>query len=506
MSDRGFRVALVTSGGGCPRWMWNALQAAGERAKVVRVLDVAPARRANLPWVIEAYAKWERSRYLPADSLAALVSLNGLAATSSRPGETSTRSNDSQPLGPGDADVVLVSPGVDESQVVTSGLPVWSFRFGPSDRNDALPGFWEVAERSLSMVSLVERRPGETSARVLETIVGRTDVRSWVRNQLGIMAKASDLLERWLPPQPGRAERTSTAVNVAERSEGATETKGSTTAVIRLLGRFAAYACASAVTFPQWQLAIAKPQKLAVLGDVELVKPPRDRFWGDPFLFERNGTLHVFVEEYLYSKGKGHIAMLSRDPSGQWSEPMTVIERPYHMSYPLVFEHGGELLLLPETTAAGRIELYRCVDFPSRWELDKILIDNFAGVDATLLEQDGVWWMFVDSRDELYIYRADSPRGPWIPHRRNPVKSDARSSRPAGRIFRAGDDVIRPSQDCSIQHGRQVVFNKIVRLSLDEFEEVEIGRLRTPWNGSPCHTYDHTESVVAVDRLVNRRR
>ena len=92
------------------------------------------------------------------------------------------------------------------------------------------------------------------------------------------------------------------------------------------------------------------------LSDPEVLTPPPDRFWCDPFLLQRDGALHMFVEEYLYESGGGHISMLSRSASGNWSEPRTVLERPYHMSYPFIFEHEGELLMLPETTAAGRID------------------------------------------------------------------------------------------------------------------------------------------------------
>jgi hypothetical protein len=199
--------------------------------------------------------------------------------------------------------------------------------------------------------------------------------------------------------------------------------------------------------------------------------------------------------------------MLSRSSSGKWSKPSTVLERPYHLSYPFVFEHDGELLMLPETTAVGRVELYRCGRFPDRWELDTVLVDNFAGADATLWFQDERWWMFVDLKNELYILYSDSLRGPWRSHRGNPVKSDSRSSRPAGRIFRSGEDVIRPAQDCSVQYGRDVVFNKITRLTVGDFEEVEIGRLATPWNvHTGCHTFNQLDGITVVDRLVQRRR
>ena len=87
------------------------------------------------------------------------------------------------------------------------------------------------------------------------------------------------------------------------------------------------------------------------------------------------------------------------------------------------------------------------------------------------------------------------------------MKSDSRSGRPAGRIFRVGADVIRPAQDCSVQYGREVVFNKMTRLTACEFEEVEIRRLATPWDAyTSCHTFNHLDGISVVDRLVQRPR
>lgn len=87
------------------------------------------------------------------------------------------------------------------------------------------------------------------------------------------------------------------------------------------------------------------------------------------------------------------------------------------------------------------------------------------------------------------------------------MKSDSRSSRPAGRIFRSGDDVIRPSQDCSLQYGREVVFNKIIRLTVCDFQELEICRLQVPLNHKKaCHTFNQLGDITVVDRLVERRK
>jgi hypothetical protein len=487
--------------------MWDPVQAAVTRGALalVTVVSLPGLPRRSRPWIVELYAKWERRRYLPPNSLLDNVDVAG---TSGLPivsfcSEESVRL--ASHLAQYRADVLLATPDADQAKLSGIDIPIWTLQFGANDQRSDLLGLWEVVERSLSSVSLIETIPGPEPSRVLETIVARTDPRSWIRNQLGLVSKASDLLQRWVPPRSCRAHRLTAGRTPASPSRPREGPLSG--AVLRLLARFGNHARTSALNVEQWQIALGTSCSLAQLSNLEFLTPPTDRFWCDPFLLQRDGALQVFFEECLYASGKGHISVLSRTSSGEWSGPIAVLKRPYHMSYPFTFEHEGDLFLMPETSAAGRVELYRCVKFPDQWEFDRVLIDNFAGSDATLWYEDARWWLFVDFRDELCIFYSDSPRGPWQPHPANPVKSDSRNGRPAGRIFRQGDDVIRPSQDCSLQYGREVVFNKITRLTVREFAEVEICRLHVPLNlKGRCHTFNQIGNIAVVDLLVQRRK
>jgi hypothetical protein len=93
-------------------------------------------------------------------------------------------------------------------------------------------------------------------------------------------------------------------------------------------------------------------------------------------------------------------------------------------------------------------------------------------------------------------------RGPWEPHPRNPVVSDVRRARPAGRPFRdESRGLIRPSQDCSGLYGSAVVFNRIEELSETGYRETPIGRLEPGWRHANLgtHTYSASETWEAVD-------
>jgi hypothetical protein len=248
----------------------------------------------------------------------------------------------------------------------------------------------------------------------------------------------------------------------------------------------------------------------------QLLVPPEDRFFADPFLLETSGQIFLFFEDYLYDQHKGVISYVELLPDGTVTEPKRVLECDYHVSYPFLFEHEGTQFMIPETMASNRIELYRATSFPDRWELDRILVDNIRAVDATLLEHDGKHWMFCNvapeggsSSEELCIFYSESgPFGPWLPHGANPVISDVRRSRPAGRFFIKDGELIRPSQDCSIRYGYGLNLNRVQTLTTKAYKETLIERITPHWLSNRClatHTLNYSANYEVRDAQMYMR-
>jgi hypothetical protein len=88
-----------------------------------------------------------------------------------------------------------------------------------------------------------------------------------------------------------------------------------------------------------------------------------------------------------------------------------------------------------------------------------------------------------------------------VPHPENPVVSDVRSARPAGRVFRHDGRLIRPAQDCSRGYGTAVVFNRIDVLTTDEYAESPVGRIEPNWAPGlvGTHTYNSSGGIEVVD-------
>jgi hypothetical protein len=230
--------------------------------------------------------------------------------------------------------------------------------------------------------------------------------------------------------------------------------------------------------------------------------PPGDRFWADPFPAVHEGRYYLFFEEFPSSTRRGRIVASELLADGSWSLPRIVIECSYHLSYPHVFRWNSDWYMLPETRTNQTIELWRATNFPWAWTPDCRLTTNIWASDSTIAEIDGRFWMFtcvssVDAApcEHLLLFHADSPRGPWIAHRKNPVLSDARCARAAGRLFQQNGKWVRPGQDCSMSYGRRITFREIVRLNPDEYDEREISAIEPDW--APGLTATHTFNAVA---------
>jgi hypothetical protein len=241
--------------------------------------------------------------------------------------------------------------------------------------------------------------------------------------------------------------------------------------------------------------------------------PPKDRFWADPCAIKVDDRYYVFIEEYSYQTAKGHISVIELDSKGVLQGPTKVLERDYHLSYPFVFEWDKNYYMIPESAANGTIELYRSSSFPFKWEFHKTLMTDVRAKDATLAEVNGKWWMFVSIAensipDELYLFYADTPLGPWTPHVRNPVKSDVRGSRPAGNLFNWHGSVYRPAQDSSGRYGYAVAINKVTQLDQEGFCEEQVSHILPNWDKRllGTHTISMAGDLTVVDCLVRRSR
>ena len=271
-----------------------------------------------------------------------------------------------------------------------------------------------------------------------------------------------------------------------------------------------------------WRIAWRRTRGDAI--SQTLAWPPSDftflpddgtRFYADPFVVWRDGLAYVFCEEYPYATGKGVISLFTIDEKGVASTPRVIIDRPYHLSYPFIFERDGETFMIPETSGNNTIELYRARSFPDDWEFVRVLVSDVNAGDATLIERDGRFWIFAalsdgerSTWDTLGIFHAPALEGPWQAHTQNPVLIDAGCARPAGRMFEFGGALIRPAQDCRTGYGVGLALCRIDRLDPDEFGQSVVRRFGPPPGTGEhgLHTLNDSGPYEVIDTKGWRRQ
>jgi len=407
---------------------------------------------------------------------------------------------------------------------------VWSYHHGDNRTHRGGPaGLWEVLEGTPVTGSMLQiLTPELDNGKILYRSWAATDPFSARKNRNNYYWKSSAFVMRKLKNLTERGEKNlvvESPNSIYKPYSGRLYKTPRNQEMARLLaglvGRYARHKIQNLFSREQWFVAFRIQENQSGPDEAfhrfKPLFPPKERFWADPFPVERDGRYFVFIEEYLEKKKKGHISVIEIDREGNGSLPVKVLERDYHLAYPFVFEWKDEFFMIPETSSNRTVELYRSVKFPHEWTLEKVLMADVNAVDATLAELEGRWWLFVNlaetegnvkNWDELFLFYSESPLGSWKPHAANPVKSDVRSARPAGRIFSRQGHFYRPSQDCSGRYGHALCLNEIQRISPTEYEEREVSRIFPRWREGLLanHTLNCAGGLTVIDGLFRRTR
>jgi hypothetical protein len=405
---------------------------------------------------------------------------------------------------------------------------VWSYHHGDSHVNRGGPaGFWEVLEGHPVTGSVLQILTEDLdNGKILYRSFSATDYLSVNRNRNNYYWKTLAFLPRKLE-ELHRVGEKSFFCNLekngcvdfySNRLYVAPTNARFFSAVIRHLFRYARFKLNDLLYRDQWILMF--DLRDGISGSpwrYKKIVPPKGRFWADPHVVYRNGQYYVFFEEFIYEKEKGHISLLVIDEKGTRTAPAKILERPYHLSYPFVFEWDGDYYMIPDTMQNRTIEIYKCIEFPHRWDHHKTIFRNVSAVDSTIFFHQEKWWLFANIReyegasswDELFLFHADNPLSDhWNSHPANPIVSDVRKSRPAGRIFEVNGQLFRPSQDCSRGYGYGIRIHQIASISETEYREEEVGAILPDWekNITGTHTFNHVNRLTIIDAKLRRPR
>jgi len=406
---------------------------------------------------------------------------------------------------------------------------VWSFHHGDNDINRGGPaGFWEVFQNQPVTGSILQILNEELDeGKILAKSYSTTDPILVKRNCNNYYMKTLSFLPRKLMELHNLGEN-KFLEKVEEENKNIKfysnrlYTKPTNGEFFRLgcsnFGRVIRRRLENTYSFEQWGLLFDIKKEISKsMWRYKKILPPKDRFWADPHIIFRDGKYFIFIEEYIYEKSKGDIALIVMDKNGNYEYAGKILEKDYHLSYPHIFEFENNFYMIPETESNNDIELYKCVDFPKKWEYYGKLMNNVTAVDSTIFNHNNKWWLFsgikenegASNSDELFLFYSDNPlSNKWESHSNNPIISDVRQARPAGRIFSFKNKIYRPSQNSSNYYGYGMSINEIKKINEKEYEETSITSILPNWdkNIRRIHTFAYDSGLSIIDAKIKRKR
>jgi hypothetical protein len=385
-------------------------------------------------------------------------------------------------------------------------------------------GFWEVLnQHPVTTQCLQVQRAGSPKPMILHQYHGPTNLRSIKLSRNNLLWKSVPFVSRKLN-ELHRVDSVDALTTIQERGErapleGAPSNLKVVGPIASHVSRFLRNRRMERKYVDQWILAYKFSSSPGVFDhnfdEYDVLLPPKDRYWADPFPVTVDNRSFLFFEEFLYSEAKGHLCVAAIDKDGLKEEPKILLKLEYHLSYPFVFSWQGEWYLIPESQEGNGIDVYKFDSFPYKVSYYKTIMEGVKAADTTLFEADGRWWMFAavashgtENLDELFLFHADSPFDPWLPHPNNPIKSDVRSARPAGRVFAQEGKYYRPSQDCSRRYGYAIRLQQIKVLSEVDYVEEEVEVILPDWSPGivATHTINFDGALNVIDAQRRLRR
>ena len=406
---------------------------------------------------------------------------------------------------------------------------VWSFHHGDNDINRGGPaGFWEVFQNHPVTGSILQMIGEELDdGKVLAKSYSTTDPILVKRNCNNYYNKTLSFLPRKLKElhELGKdrfLEKVEKENENIKFYSNRLYVKPTNSEFFRMscsnFGKFLKRNLENTYSFEQWGLLFDIKKEISKsMWRYKKILPPKDRFWADPHIVTIDENYFIFIEEYLYNQSKGHIAVIKMDKEGNYDYLGKVLEKDYHLSYPFVFEFENIFYMIPETASNNNIEVYKCTDFPKKWEYHGEIMNNINAVDTTIFNYNNKWWMFTgvkeniggSNSDELFLFYADSPlSNKWKPHPKNPIISDVRQARPAGKIFSSKGHIYRPSQNSSKFYGYGISINKINKITTTEYEETVITSILPNWDNKikRVHTFAYDNGLSIIDAKIKRMK
>ena len=248
----------------------------------------------------------------------------------------------------------------------------------------------------------------------------------------------------------------------------------------------------------------------SILWKSNIIKNIKGHYFADPFILKKNQSHFIFVEDFNIKEAKGSISVIKIE-NNKSIFLGKALEEEFHLSFPFIIEVDDEVYMIPESSQSNQIRIYKCINFPLKWELHKILMKKIKAVDTLIFKVKDKWWMLtnIDSakmrehESELHIFYADKfDSSNWVEHPKNPVIFSPEKGRNGGLIKDINGDLYRIFQRQSPnKYGNKMGISKIKKITKTDYQEEEIAMIEPKFfkgiNGT--HTLNFKDELLVID-------
>ncbi len=254
---------------------------------------------------------------------------------------------------------------------------------------------------------------------------------------------------------------------------------------------------------------------------LEVRIPSKGKYWfADPFVFEKDGVTYIFYEAFDLIQQRGLIGYsVFNQSTYEGSAPTIIIDEPFHLSFPNIFEYNGDIYIMPESCEDYTLHLYKATQFPEEWErVYDVLPDAFV-CDSIFMTKDDEHYLLTNNLYhhtptgtypscwlKNYLYRVD---GVKVLDDGVKVAEGEFGTRNAGKSFEENGKLYRMGQDCRFKgYGRGMVLFEVQ--SLSPYSEKQLSswtyedmnwRIERTDNSAllGVHTYNFSKNFEIID-------
>lgn len=260
-----------------------------------------------------------------------------------------------------------------------------------------------------------------------------------------------------------------------------------------------------------YELGLVKIDKATKLCSEEIVNQivwvkgcPKTSWFADPFIYKvTDSEIHIFVEEWPYSLGRGVISLVVVDKASfHYKRHKELLRLETHLSWPFIVREGEQTYVIPENSASGQIKRYIYDDEQESLTFDRLVADEpfmdpvffKKGTEAFCLSS-----IPCDIRDTLHLFKENpnaSEEDLYV-DTGNIIKFELDLARAAGGLFSYKGNVYKPNQIGIENYGEGIILFK--QTGDSSYEEVVRLYPKDKKHAFGIHTFNVFEDYLVVD-------